>query len=332
MKLSIIIPVYNVEKYIRPCVESLLTQRLTESDYEVILVNDGSQDRSLEQIEDILHSHQNFIVLDQKNQGLSAARNLGLSTAKGEYILFLDSDDLLIPNTLLTLLQHAMASQADLIVADFVKVSNETINNLTADEANHLDGELEEKSGIEFFLHDFNPKQCYVWRSLYKKSFLDDNQLRFIPGLYFEDVPFTTRCYLMASKCLKVPLVFYIYRQRKDSIVATINIEKLKHFNKILALLWDMKNEEHQDLAIRKKLGDNIFGTFSVAMWYISHDKKLLSQRREFVEDLKQKVPALQFTNGMKQRAISWFFNHMPCTYIKLRSLPTHKTANAIVP
>ena len=100
MKLSIIVPVYNVEKYIRLCMESIFKQGLDENDYEVIIVNDGTPDKSMEMITDIIVAHQNIHVINQENQGLSVARNNGIAAAKGEYIQFLDSDDLLIDNSL----------------------------------------------------------------------------------------------------------------------------------------------------------------------------------------------------------------------------------------
>ena len=94
--LSIIVPVYNVEKYIRPCIESIFRQGLEEERFELIIVNDGTQDKSMEMIDDIINEHKNIIVINKKNQGLSIARNNGITIAKGEYILMPDSDDLLI--------------------------------------------------------------------------------------------------------------------------------------------------------------------------------------------------------------------------------------------
>ena len=130
MKLSIIVPVYNVEQYIRPCLESVLNQELNEMEYEVILVNDGSQDDSFGQIQDIIDGHRNIIRIDQDNQGLSGARNTGLLHAKGDYILFVDSDDLLVKNSVAYLLQIAENTSADLVVADFLKMSDEDILEL----------------------------------------------------------------------------------------------------------------------------------------------------------------------------------------------------------
>ena len=96
IQLSIIIPVYNVEKYIRTCIESIFRQGLNEDDFEVIIVNDGSKDRSVEVIQDLIKLHENTIIMNQENQGSSVARNNGIAAAKGEYILMPDPDDLLI--------------------------------------------------------------------------------------------------------------------------------------------------------------------------------------------------------------------------------------------
>ena len=96
IKLSIIVPVYNVEKYVRPCIESIFKQGLDDADFELIIVNDGTKDHSMEMIADIIQQHNNITVIHQENQSLSVARNNGIAAAKGEYILMPDSDDLLI--------------------------------------------------------------------------------------------------------------------------------------------------------------------------------------------------------------------------------------------
>ena len=117
--LSICLPVYNVEDYIRPCLESIFRQGLDEECFEVILINDGTKDN-------------NIIVVNQKNQGLSVVRNNGIGIAKGEYILMPDSDDLLIDNSLPPLLKEAISSKADLVVADFLKMDDEEIRHTHA--------------------------------------------------------------------------------------------------------------------------------------------------------------------------------------------------------
>jgi len=319
MKLSIIVPVYNVEQYIRSCVQSIYRQGLSEDDFEVILVNDGTQDNSFDVIGDIIAHHTNIIILEQSNQGLSAARNIGLLKASGQYILFLDSDDLLIDNTLPQLISLTNDHPVDLLIADFVKLNNEEIN--TFEKAVLPNVLTEQKSASEIFLQSFNPKQCYVWRTIYRKTFLDENNLKFIPGIYFEDVPFTTECLLKAKECLKTTHTFYIYRQRENSIVSSINLKKILDFNTVLAQLWEMYENYPLSLDTRKQLMNTIFETFSVSMWYVSHDSQLLKQRERIVSDLKQKVVNLYFSNGIKQKIISFFYRIAPLSYIKLRSL-----------
>ena len=119
-RLSIIIPVYNVEQYIRTCLESVYRQTLDDRTFEVILVNDGTRDNSFGVIADIVAEHSNIVVAEQENQGLSAARNTGMTRATGDYVLFLDSDDLLVDDSLAALLDDAAGEQADLLIAGFV--------------------------------------------------------------------------------------------------------------------------------------------------------------------------------------------------------------------
>lgn len=100
MDISIIVPVYNVEKYVHACLESIYHQHLDEERFEVIIVNDGTKDHSMDVIQDIIKAHTNITVINQENLSLSVARNNGIAAAKGEYILMPDSDDLLIDDSL----------------------------------------------------------------------------------------------------------------------------------------------------------------------------------------------------------------------------------------
>ena len=321
MKLSVIVPVYNVEQYIRPCVQSVYMQGLPEDDFELILVNDGTRDSSFEVIKDIISSHNNIVVLEQSNQGLSAARNLGLLRASGQYVLFLDSDDLLIENTLSYLLSLTNEDLVDLLIAGFVKMDNSEIN--LGRSIMPVEYVIEKKNASEYFLQDFNPRQCYVWRSIYRKRFLDENKLRFMPGIYFEDVPFTTECLIKAEKCIKTTLIFYVYRQRENSIVSSISLKKIFDFNTVIAKLWDMFINYPLPSQVRRQLMNTIFATFSISVWYVSSNPLLLSQRKSIVSDLKCKVPNLYFSNDIKQKIISCIYRIAPCSYIKLRSMIT---------
>ena len=319
-RLSIIVPVYQVEQYIRDCVESIFMQDMDDDDFEVILVDDGTRDQSFERIADITTQHRNIIIMRQDNQGLSAARNTGLTKATGAYILFLDSDDVLVPGSIKDLVDLATEKDADLLIAGFEKVTDESLQELCR-RVSPVGSMLsyEEKTGSEAFIYDLNPRECYVWRTLYKKAFLDANNLHFIPGIYFEDVPFTTECYLKAGKCIKTDSLFYLYRQREQSICSTLDARKIYDLNTVIARLWDMRKEMQLTAKEDEKYMDVIFTTFSITQWYITQYDNLFRERRQLIADLKQKVADLSFPYTKKQRCIMFFYRRMPCSYLWLR-------------
>lgn len=313
MKLSIIVPVYNVEQYIRPCIDSIYKQGLSDNVFEVILVNDGTQDDSFGQINDLLEMHQNIHVIKQDNQGLSVARNIGMKYASGDYVLFVDSDDLLVENSLIRLFDQLSDNTVDLLIADFVKMTNEEINQkyIIVNEGNSI-----LKSGKEAFLYDLDPRQCYVWRTIYKKSFLEKNKISFIPGIFFEDVPFTTECYLKADICIKSSILFYIYRQRRDSIVSSVNIKKMIDMNRVIERLWMMRKELFLNRDLDKKMLNLIYVTFSLVMWYLSNTEDMKPYRRKIIVDLKNRIPDLCFSGTLKQQIVSMMFRHAPYLYV----------------
>ena len=319
IKLSIIVPVYNVESYIRPCIESIFTQGLNTNDFELILINDGTQDNSFAQISDILQDNSNVFVIEQSNQGLSAARNTGMKYAKGEYILFVDSDDLLAPYTLPSLIISAIDSRADILIADYQSMTDGEISKRLPVE--QLQGDSEAKYGSDIFLEFLELRECYVWRTLYRRDFLERNNLSFIKGIYFEDIVFTTNCYLKAAHAVRVHKVFYIYRQRSDSIVSTINKKKIFDLNFSIAQLWALKKDVHFSKSVRLKLADMAFCYFSLTIWYISHERTLFADRHELVKNLLELIPDLRFFQGCKQSFITIVFRLMPSNYVWIRSL-----------
>ena len=319
MKLSIIVPVYNVEPYIRSCLESILKQELDDTECEIILVNDGTQDDSFGQIQDIIDQHHNIVRIDQDNQGLSGARNTGLLYAKGDYILFVDSDDLLVENSVARLLQIALEASADLVVADFLKLSDEEILAYHHDCSRECG--IQEKTGSELFMEDLRPDQNYVWRTLYRRAFLEENNLKFIHGICYEDMPFTPECYLKAKKCVRTSCVLYLYRMGHTSITSTMSPKKAMDLNKVITRIWELKDMEGITRNERQRLLDNLFATFSFELWCISHNKNVLDDRRAIVSDLMNKVPDLWFSHGLKQLIVSSLFRLFPNTYLKLRSI-----------
>ena len=213
-KYSIIIPVYNVEKYIKKCLDSVFNQ--TEKDYEVIVVNDGTKDNSM----DIVKEY-DVRIINQNNQGLSEARNTGLKNAKGEYILFLDSDDY-IEKDLLKELNKAIQNKPDIVRFQI----KEVFGNHTVD---YNETPFKNKNGVEAF--SIICKYHFVenaWAYLYKMSYLKENKFTFKKGTIHEDFGLIPLVIMKASKVNSISYIGYNYVQRDGSIMSQKNYEKAK--------------------------------------------------------------------------------------------------------
>lgn len=318
MTLSIIIPVYNVEKYIRSCIESIYRQGLNENDFEIILVNDGTPDNSIGGIYDILNQHSNIIVLEQENQGQATARNYGLSQARGKYIIMIDSDDLLIDNTIIPLLDKAQTHDTDLTIGDFLELYDEEISKMGAFTQKEM--YLEEKTGEELLL-GLNPHHCYIWRIIYKSEFLTKNNIKFTPGITYEDVPFVHECYIKAKKCMILNWTFYVYRKGHESTTFSFSEKKGKDFSTSIAKTWELTSIEGLRTDVRQKLENDVFTSFSVLISTISHCTNSSKERIQIVDFLSKEMQNIQFKNGMKQKLISYIFKAMPRNYIRIHYL-----------
>lgn len=317
LKLSIIVPVYNVESYIRDCLNSIFRQNLKEDEFEVIIINDGTEDNSMIVIADIISLHHNIIIVNQENQGSSVAWNKGIAIANGEYILFVDADDLLIERRLKLLLQKAIETKADIIVPEFIEIDDEDITeSMVAFLTDHHHPlSFQETTGEEMLLMDLHPSECFVWRKLYKKEFLVQNHLSFVPGIHFQDIPFTTECYIVAGKCFKASQLFYIYRKRIYPVTREFRVKKSCENTIAIAKTWELIPRYQLIGAIKEKLQDNVFTNFvnfSIRVSRISKDFK----EREFVFNrLRENAPDLYFSNNVMQKFVSYLFWHYPLFY-----------------
>lgn len=317
--LSIIVPVYNVEKYIRPCIESIFRQGLDEDCFEVIIINDGTKDKSMEAIADIISQHQNITVIHQENQGLSVVRNNGIAVAKGEYILMPDSDDLLIDHSLPKLLEAALYTKADLVVADFLEMKDEEIDKMNGNLPQQEKFTFKEKTGEQLFLEDLSPYHCYVWRTLFRKAFIIENNIKFIPGIYIQDVPFTHECYLRAKSCLKASWYLNIYRRHESSATFSFNKKKEKDFCTAIAATWRLTDRKELSSAVQKKLREDVYISFSAMVATTIREIKDSSDRMEIADYLRELAPDLFFTNGRTQTITSFLFRHMPHVYMHIK-------------
>lgn len=240
MELSIIVPIYNVEKYLDECLESIY--KLDEIEYEVILVNDGSTDSSLEIAKKYMYTYNNKTKLvDKKNGGLSSARNAGLEVAQGEYVSFIDSDDIIVVDEYKKFFREGKNKKLDVMVGNMRYFMEEKIGEPLY-RSNYVKN-LGVKKGTEFFLALFEKKQkCFreeVVDDIYKREFLLENKLFFRDKLIHEDSLFTPLVYLKAERVEYIDRAFYLYRQRSGSIMSIVKESSITSLEKICNLLLE---------------------------------------------------------------------------------------------
>lgn len=227
IKLSIIVPIYGVEKYLRKCVDSLLAQNIPSSEYEIILVDDGGTDACPAICDEYAASHNNICVVHRKNGGLSAARNSGIEVAQGDYIMFVDSDDYIEPNVLKGLLDQVDRDNLDVLRyrLQYVNPQYEVFNPYKSDPFKGNDYSEIPTDGVSF-LNSRMSTACYAWAFVIKRELLDG--CIFTPGIYFEDTDWTPRMLCKAKRVASTNTVVYNYLQREGSITNAVNRSKQK--------------------------------------------------------------------------------------------------------
>ncbi len=238
--ISIIIPVYNVEKYLPRCLDSVLNQTFT--DWEAICVNDGSPDGSADILSEYAARDKRFKIVTQKNGGLSDARNSGMRVAAGEYILYLDSDDFIHPQTLEITHYLARRDAADIVSFTYDRIYRPQLmirHKLGMDTDSVIPGRIYKKynpADIKTLTTDnvyeyaterahnaLNPrrkwliKHCQVWKNLYRRELIADTP--FIKGILFEDFPWWSAVMLKCPRVTIAPLPLYFYVPNFGGIV-----------------------------------------------------------------------------------------------------------------
>lgn len=207
-KVSVIVPVYNVEEYLERCLDSLVNQTL--KDIEIIIVNDGSTDGSKEKIQEYINKYKNIVYLEKENGGLSSARNYGIPYAKGEYIGFVDSDDYVELTMYEKMYNKAIEEKSDMVECDFIweypNKKREDIGKIYSDKKEAI---------VE--------ARVVAWNKIIKKDIIEKTKITFPEGLRYEDIEFFYKIvpYLNKISFVKETLVHYV--QRGSSIANTQN-------------------------------------------------------------------------------------------------------------
>ena len=223
IKLSFIVPVYNIEKYLRKCVDSLLAQEY--EDYEIILVDDGSPDGCPAICDTYAADHEKIHVIHQENGGLSAARNAGLKVAKGEYICFVDSDDYWESNVLGGLMTQIERDNLDVLRFKYQNVNEnyEVFNPNKSDPYRNDDYSSEVTDGVSFLNSRFGTA-CYAVMFILRRDLLEG--CTFTLGIYFEDTEWTPRMLQKARRVASTDTIVYNYLVRKGSITQAVQESK----------------------------------------------------------------------------------------------------------
>jgi glycosyltransferase involved in cell wall biosynthesis len=224
--LTIVLPVYNVEKYLSKCLDSLLDQDLPQDEYEIIAVNDGSTDDSLRILTEYSFQNKNIKLINQSNRGLSVARNAGISEASGKYLMFIDSDDYIQSNVLKGLVEFMEFRKLDMLRYNYESVTEsgeiipKTRNSLKTVKY------LEEVVKGDYFLSHQLGWACYACMFVYRLSFIKENNFSFKENILFEDIEWTVNLLLSADRVCSYKKIIYFYLQRSGSITKSMEMKK----------------------------------------------------------------------------------------------------------
>ena len=288
MKLSIIVPVYNVEAFLTKCVDSLLAQDLPADDYEIIIVDDGSTDGSGALADALAAEHGNIRVIHQRNRGLSGARNAGIPVASGTYVMFVDSDDFLCPNVLRTLVGLMESMELDILRFNYQNVNMDG----AVFEPNKYVKPFVDYSDVvcdgETFLNERLGYACYAWQFLVKASILQQEGNGFKEGVYFEDVEWTPRILLQARRVASTDTLVYNYVFRTGSIARNTDHEKkrkaIRDKMTILEGFAALRSQVKDDRWFRGMSSQIALSIFEIV------GRFFYPERKEYIRALKRQV------------------------------------------
>lgn len=278
--LSIVIPAYNAEKYLDDCLESCCRQDMAASKYEIIIINDGSTDRTGEVAGKWAAKHSNIKVITQENKGLSMARNAGIDAATGKYIFFLDSDDHIARECLEELARRCTKDDLDMLRICAANI----LNDKPVRRFSYKDEGI--SKGKELLKEKF---QVCAPFAIYRKEFLDANQLRFHPGIYHEDNEFTPRAYHAAERVASTDRIVYFVRQTPESITRTPNPKRGYDLLKVVDMLCRFADETVEETYrpyIYKQAADCINSSFRLMNGLPSEEAERLADAMRSGRDI----------------------------------------------
>lgn len=331
--ISVLIPIYNVEKYLEECLQSLKDQTFT--DFEALCLNDGSTDRSKAIIERFAEADDRFILVDKSNSGYGATMNVGLSQAKGDFIAILESDDKMFPDALEQLYSAQQQFSADAVKGDYVlywsdeSKPNKTRNMFGSDMVNRL----YDARTLEFIYL----QEASIWSGLYKKSFLNEHNISFLetPGASYQDTSFAFKVWASAERAVFIDKPIIAYRQDNEN--SSVNSKEkaffvCREYEEIFNWLKGYRPEELKSEVVRLAL----ISKYNAYLWNLDRlaEKNKLSflenMRDEFLADRDSGLMKMEdWTYWRRLNLESIFAN--PGKYIKVRNSSSERSTSSKV-
>lgn len=270
--VSVIVPVYNVEKYIARCLESLVNQDC-DCRYEIVIVNDGTKDNSMEIVSRFAEQYDFIHIFSQKNSGVSVARNTGITNAKGRYIMFVDSDDYVSPSYISVLYNTAEAYGSDIAQCNYRNVfdgNDGGMNNFIL----HKKGVFEGKKVFGEVLMDITVRS-YIWNKIYRRSLFTNNDIYFPVGMCFgEDISVMPQLFYHADKVSFSNETLYYYAHHAGSVTGSISRrDTVSYLRAYSSLRMFMESEDIYEqhrliyYLLRKKISVTIYGMLLRCWW-----------------------------------------------------------------
>ena len=313
--LSIIIPLYNCEKYIKQCLDTIFRQEMNESEFEVIVIDDGSKDNGYSLASEYAKRHQNILVIKQGNQGVACARNNAMEKATGDYVTFVDADDMLVSGSLSTLIKIAVDNKADIVKAAHKEVPEDAVCEDFS--SNHDNSSIQVMTGEEAIVNVTRMKEGYCWGYLISRKLITDNRLSFPPKVAFmEDWAFITQAILKSRTFVNADVLLYLYRRNSSSCMANVTTEKMLLGCKAIDIVANLAKDTSGD--VRKKLSDNVCVNINIVLWFTIHYRSIFNRKKEIIRvllQLLQTVDRAYIPESLK------LFRLFPSMYIIVRNL-----------
>ena len=317
ISISIVIPVYNAQKYLNKCFECLMNQSFT--DFEAIFIDDGSIDASGAILDGFAEKDLRIRVVHQKNGGASAARNTGLGIATGKYISFIDADDLFHKDYLKSLYEAAEETDADIVQCGYKRVTENECDNFAFTTMNaEMSGNEKCFSNTEFLNKIYTSEavdSIVLWNKIYRREIFDG--ILFHEGIMFEDELFSAKVIYAASKIVRISQVLYFYLYNEESVMNRTYSYRMLDILTALQLRMDFY-KEHGLKSLYEK--DSYKYLYKILLNYYEIDK-LSDEHKDVLKDLKNKywkkyAESLSFQWSLKRKAMMFFFGLFPKKYM----------------